>query len=123
MGQKGSAERALNGVNRPVVCYVTDRKAFARADSIDRVVERVRAAVTAGGDWGQIREEDLSGRELVGFARKVVDATNDLGPSARARVLINERLDVALASRARGVHLGGGAAPATEVVRWCRRGN
>jgi thiamine-phosphate pyrophosphorylase len=123
MGQKGSAERAPNGVNRPVVCYVTDRKAFARADSIDRVVERVRAAVTAGVDWVQIREKDLSGRELVGFARKVVDATNDLGPSARARVLINERLDVALASRARGVHLGGGAAPATEVVRWCRRGN
>jgi thiamine-phosphate pyrophosphorylase len=123
MGQKGSAERGPNAVNRPVVCYVTDRKAFARADSIDRVVERVRAAVTAGVDWVQIREKDLSGRELVGFARKVVDATNDLGPSARARVLINERLDVALASRARGVHLGGGAAPTTEVVRWCRRGN
>jgi thiamine-phosphate pyrophosphorylase len=123
MVPEGSAERSSRGVDRPVVCYVTDRKAFAGTDPIERVLDRVRAAVTAGVDWIQIREKDLTGRELLEFARKVVEAASDPGPSAKVRVVMNERLDVALASRARGLHLGGGAAPATEVVRWCRRGN
>jgi thiamine-phosphate pyrophosphorylase len=123
MGREESAERSSNGIDRPVLCYVTDRKAFAGGDSIERMLERVRAAVRAGVDWVQIREKDLTGRELLELARKVVESANDLAPGAKARVVVNERLDVALAARAQGVHLGGGAAPPAEVVRWCRRGN
>ncbi len=40
-----------------------------------------------------------------------------------ARILVNDRLDVALAAGAAGVHLGGESAPAGEVVRWLRSGN
>jgi thiamine-phosphate pyrophosphorylase len=110
-------------MNRPIVCYVTDRGAFGATDSIACLLERVRAVAAAGVDWVQIREKDLTGRELLGLARKAVDATNNLGRGGQARVMINDRLDVALASRAAGVHLGGGSVPATEVVRWCRGGN
>jgi thiamine-phosphate pyrophosphorylase len=110
-------------MNRPIVCYVTDRGALDAADPVECVLERVRTAVAAGVDWVQIREKDLSGRELLGLARNSVDATNKLGRAGQARVVINDRLDVALASRAAGVHLGGGSVPATEVVRWCRSGN
>ena len=45
-----------------------------------------------------------------------------LGRVAR-RVIVNDRLDVALAAGAAGVHLGGESVPAREVVRWCRRRN
>jgi thiamine-phosphate pyrophosphorylase len=110
-------------MNRSIVCYVTDRGAWRATDSIACVLERVRAVAAAGVDWVQIREKDLTGRELLELARQAVDDTNHRGRAGQARVLINERLDVALASRAAGVHLGGGSVPATQVVRWCRRGN
>ena len=36
---------------------------------------------------------------------------------------MNDRLDVALAAGAAGVHLGGESMPVREVGRWCRAGN
>ncbi|MGH9561270.1 MAG: thiamine phosphate synthase, partial [Terracidiphilus sp.] len=43
--------------------------------------------------------------------------------STPARVMINDRLDVALAAGASGVHLGHESIPTADVVRWCRSGN
>lgn len=67
-------------------------------------------------DWVQIREKDLQARELLELARQAVAGTT-------ARVLINDRLDVALAAGAAGVHLGHESATARVVVRWSRAGN
>ena len=64
----------------------------------------------------QIREKDLSARELLHLAQGAVQ-------SGGARILVNDRLDVALAAGAAGVHLGRASLPAAEVVRWCRAGN
>jgi len=79
-------------------------------------------AVMAGADWVQIREKDLPGRKLFELARAAVRAAIEAG-GRKVRVLINDRLDVALAAGVAGVHLGGESLPAREVVRWCRSGN
>jgi len=101
-----------------VVCYVTERKSLDSAEPAREVLARIRIAIEAGTDWVQIREKDLPGRELLALVREAVGATK-----SAVRVIVNDRLDVALAAGAAGVHLGGESLPAAEVVRWCRNGN
>lgn len=96
------------------LCYVTDRKTLAgppegQAKGLLRTIERVSES---GVDWIQIREKDLRGGELArlaGEARRSAPA--DL------RILLNDRLDVALAAGADGVHLGEQSLPAKEAKR------
>jgi thiamine-phosphate pyrophosphorylase len=101
----------------PIICYVTDRKSLAESESGAGVLGRIHTAIAAGVDWVQIREKDLSGRELLGLAREAVAA------GVGARVIVNDRVDVALAAGAAGVHLGRESLGARDVVRWCRAGN
>ena len=114
--------------DEPIVCYVTDRKslnpAMAQART-SQILENIRRAVEAGVDWVQIREKDLPARELLELARQAVQmaAGRGRGNPGRARLIINDRLDVALAAGAHGVHLGHESLAAGEVVRWCRAGN
>ncbi|MGH9689679.1 MAG: thiamine phosphate synthase [Candidatus Acidiferrales bacterium] len=116
MDKSSSAE-----VIRPIFCYVTDRRAIGATDSIHCVLEKVRAVTDAGVDWVQIREKDLAALELSHLA---LGAVRIMEPStARARVIVNDRLDVAVAASAAGVHLGRESLPASDVVRWCREGN
>jgi thiamine-phosphate pyrophosphorylase len=102
---------------KPIVCYVTDRKSLAEGEGGAGVLGRIRAAAAAGVDWVQIREKDLSGRDLLGLACAAIAAPD------RARVIVNDRLEVALAARAAGVHLGRQSLDARDVVGWCRGGN
>ena len=113
---------AENLHRKPVVCYVTDGNSLGAKDRVRNVLERVRAAVQTGVDWVQIREKSLPARELLFLARDAVDAGRELRPG-EARVVVNDRLDVAIASGAAGVHLGGESLPAREVTGWCRGGN
>ena len=80
--------------------------------------ERIRAAMDAGADWAQVREKDLGARELLELTRDAVE-TASLG-RARSLVVVNDRLDVALAAGADGVHLGGEAVPVREAMEWIR---
>ena len=96
---------------------MTDRKSLGVREGGAGVLGKIRAAVAAGVDWVQIREKDLSGRELLALAREAVAVRGS------TRVLVNDRLDVALAAGAAGVHLGHESLHARDVVRWCRRGN
>ncbi|HXZ10950.1 MAG TPA: thiamine phosphate synthase [Candidatus Sulfotelmatobacter sp.] len=95
---------------------MTDRKALGSGASLQNLLARIQSAAAAGVDWIQIREKDLPGRELLGLARGAVE-------TVAARIIVNDRLDVALAAGAAGVHLGHESVPAAEVVRWRRAGN
>lgn len=64
-------------------------------------MRQIELAAAAGVDWIQIREKDLSGRELFALTEKALRLVD-----RRCKVLVNGRLDVALAVGADGVHLG-----------------
>jgi thiamine-phosphate pyrophosphorylase len=64
-------------------------------------VEKITQASAAGCQLIQIRERDLSARLLCQMTKEAIEAVRPFG----ARVLVNDRLDVALASGADGVHL------------------
>jgi thiamine-phosphate pyrophosphorylase len=68
----------------------------------------VCAIFEAGADWLQVRERQLDGAALLDFARELSDAAR-AGAAAsgrEARILVNRRIDIALAIGADGVHLG-----------------
>jgi thiamine-phosphate pyrophosphorylase len=87
-------------------------------------------ALRAGVDWVQIREKDMPARELVDLVRDAVRAADALASAAGTgdgqlvpRVVVNDRLDVALAAGAAGVHLGRDSVNVRDLVKWCRSGN
>jgi thiamine-phosphate pyrophosphorylase len=118
-----------------ILCYVTDRNKMSpdEGGADLSVLEKVRGAIEARVNWVQIREKDLPTRALLALVQQAVDATrgqNDIKrvPGSRfhpaqTKVIVNERLDVALAASAAGVHLSRESASSREVVRWCRDGN
>ena len=85
---------------RPVICMITDGQ-LTSVDAAGPWLARVAAAARAGAHLIQVRERGLDGRSLsaiVGRCREAVRGTT-------ARVVVNDRLDVALACGADGVHL------------------
>jgi thiamine-phosphate pyrophosphorylase len=70
--------------------------------------EPLAAVIGAGIDWLQVRERQRSGRELLALVEQVQRAAQRAAEPGgrRAQVLVNRRVDVALASGAAGVHLG-----------------
>jgi thiamine-phosphate pyrophosphorylase len=101
---------------RPLLCLVTDRARLARAWSGDgrtELVAFVRAAAHAGVDLIQVREPDLDARDLSELVGACVRAVQ----GSQAHVLVNDRLDVALATGAAGVHLRSDSPPASRIRR------
>lgn len=89
-----------------ILCYITDRRGLGVREAAggEPLVERIRTAARAGVDWVQIREKDLPGRDLEAIVNRTVKVVREAG---NARVIVNDRLDVAIAAGADGVHLGG----------------
>jgi thiamine-phosphate pyrophosphorylase len=78
--------------------YITDRKAAGGTEKLLRIIDR---QFQCGIKFLQIREKDLSGRELFELTRKVVAQRG----TRATKILVNSRADVALAAGADGVHL------------------
>lgn len=85
--------------------YITDRKQLAANEDDARrlLLDRISMAASAGVDAIQIRERDLSARELTELGRAAVEIVRK--NNASAKVLINSRSDIAIACGADGVHL------------------
>jgi len=106
----------------PLLCYVTDRRSLPVANTTDLIAaltSRIAEVAAAGVDWVQIREKELTARELASLARKSLEMVSASSPenSRTARILVNDRLDVAIAERAGGVHLGEHSLPVAEAQR------
>ena len=78
------------------LCLVTDRRGAS-------VVEQCRDAVLAGIDLIQVRERDLDAAALSALVVDLVRLTR----GTATRIVVNDRLDVAIACGADGVHLRG----------------
>ena len=100
-------------IPRPLVMMVTDRSRSASpppgaAGGAARHAAVIAAAATAaraGVDVVQVRERGLEDAWLFALAVSIRDAT----AGTDARVLVNDRVDVALAAGAAGAHLPGRA--------------
>jgi thiamine-phosphate pyrophosphorylase len=91
--------------DRCLLYYITDRSQFRGDERVRRrdLLAKVAEGARAGVDYIQLREKDLSTRELEMLAREVVAMVRE--NSSLTRLLINSRTDVALAAAADGVHL------------------
>ena len=97
-------------MHRCLLYYITDRVAFP-GDELSRrrlLLEKIQEAARAGVDYIQLREKDLSTRDLESLATEVARIIAQLrteNRELRTALLINSRTDVALAVGADGVHL------------------
>lgn len=75
------------------------------------LVDRIRAAARAGVHLIQIRQPDL---DVMSLTKLVEDAVHAVAGTS-ARIIVNDRLDVALAAGAHGVHLRADSFPAART--------
>jgi thiamine-phosphate pyrophosphorylase len=98
--------------------YITDRAQFDGDERTRRraLLAKIADAAAAGVDYIQLREKDLSARELEILAKEALSSLRGSAPprtenrelrtpGSATRLLINSRADVALAVGADGVHL------------------
>jgi thiamine-phosphate pyrophosphorylase len=92
----------------PRLLIITDRQATRGKP----LVETVRMALAGGARLVQLREKDLEGGALFALAQSLAAECARVG----ARLLVNDRIDVALAAGADGVVLPADSFP-TDVAR------
>jgi thiamine-phosphate pyrophosphorylase len=106
----------------PLLCCVTDRRALPEVNPsvpLAALARKIEEVVAAGIDWVQIREKDLPASALASLTRQCLQITAKYSTNRAGaiRVLVNDRLDVAIAERAHGVHLGEKSLPVAEAKR------
>ena len=82
----------------PTLYFITDSNGFSE----EEFLERIEAALKGGVTLVQIREKDKTTREYIALAQKVHALTKQYG----VPLIIDDRIDVAMAIGAEGVHLG-----------------
>lgn len=99
------------------LCYITDRSALG-----DRPLARlIWEARQAGVDLIQIREKDPDTASLLALVQTALEGDRAAdGRRSGSRIVVNDRLDVAVAAGAHGVHLGNHSMPVREVRRSLR---
>jgi len=105
---------------RPLICLVTDRRRLAQRLEVgpdepqidERLANLVAGAADAGIDLVQARENDLPALGMIRLVRRFLDIVR----GTKTRIVVSDRLDVALAAGAHGVHLKDGPV-AIERVR------
>src|SRR5688572_29219438 len=94
----------------PALYLISDRKL---CPNFIEVFTSIASAVPRGSIAFQVREKDLSPRELFTMVSSLVARVHPLG----AMVFVNDRVDIALAAKADGVHLSGRSMLAKDAKR------
>lgn len=81
----------------PLAYYITDRQSCSLP-----ILQQIKRAIEASVDLIQIREKDLTTRPLLELANRALQ----LAKLSRTKILINDRVDVALAGELDGIQLG-----------------
>ncbi len=100
----------------PIIMLVTDQSALASdaretEESHERLLGLIEAWAHAGVDIVHVREATLPDRRLVDLVRQARVRVSGTG----ARIIVNDRPDVALAAGADGVHLKDDATPVSRI--------
>ena len=95
-----------------MICLVTDRRRLVATDAApgaarECLVAQVRHAVNAGVDLIHVREGDLEAGALAALVVEILC----IAQGTPTRIVVNDRVDVALACGADGVHLRGDSIP------------
>ena len=106
---------------------------FESAGEREMLLRKIEDASDAGVDWIQIREKDLSAKDCATLTREALQRVARSSPGAvaeaaaaakfssnrsmPARILVNDRLDVAISENAGGVHLSEKSLPVAEAKR------
>ena len=93
----------LSNKNAPLIYLITDGTAGDESFAPDsnRILDLIQAAVHAEIEFVQLREKNLSPRNVYKLAQKAVELTQN----SLTQILINDRADIAIAADAHGVHL------------------
>lgn len=100
-----------------ILYYITDRSQFrgSEAQRRERLLNQIAEASRAGVDLVQLREKDLPPRELEALAREAARVVRENSGAHPTQLLINSRMDVAIAAKADGVHLRASDIAASEA--------
>ena len=90
----------------PIICFVTGGRGLERP-----LLELIAEAARGGVDLIQIRERRLDDRALATLTRRAIDAAR----GTSCRIVVNDRIDIALAAHASGVHLRGDSVAASRI--------
>ena len=77
------------------------------------VAEQARAAARGGAAWVQLRDKTAPDDDLAALVRRLLPELADLG----VRLIVNDRIEVALATGVHGLHIGQGDGDAALVRR------
>jgi len=91
------------------VYVITDRRVAGERDILDVV----RAAIRGGATVIQLREKEATTREMI----RLGEALHEITRQAGIPLIVNDRVDVALAIDAEGVHVGQDDMPAAVARR------
>jgi thiamine-phosphate pyrophosphorylase len=114
-----------------VLYYITDRTAFAGDEPARRrqLLDKIAEAARCGVDYIQLREKNLSARELGQLTHEAIEvlgSAKELATGSRqgkTALLVNSRADVALAAGADGVHLRSDDIPPQEIRQIWQNGS
>ena len=81
----------------PLAYYITDRQSCSSP-----ILQQIQQAIDASVDLIQIREKDLATRPLLELASRALE----LAKGSQSKILINDRVDIALAGKLDGIQLG-----------------